>query len=209
MSMLLCPVFPDRKLAFVAIPKNAGTSIRVAFGVAQGFVAEGERVEKPYRKPWPSVDTREEIIALGDAGFTRFCVCRNPWERFASFWLDKGHGNRFLSRSKNPFEEGMGFSRFVETALAIPDHEADRHYRLQTGFIFEGDTLLVDRILRFERLHEDWGELSREFGLPALPHYKKTGASRTYRRLFDDHPDARRLVEERYRRDLEFFGYEY
>jgi Sulfotransferase family len=148
-------------------------------------------------------------MALQTKGFTRFCICRSPWERFVSFWQNKGHGKIFLANGSNPFKEGMGFPRFVETALSIPDRDADRHYQAQTGFVFEGDTLLVDRVLRFENLETEWEDLRREFDLPALPHYKQTGAHLTYRSVFDEFPEARERVEERYRRDIEFFGYEY
>ena len=62
--MLHCPIIPDQKLAFVAIPKNAGTSIRMAFGQAQGFLAPGEYIKGVARKPWPSVDTKLAVHKL-------------------------------------------------------------------------------------------------------------------------------------------------
>jgi hypothetical protein len=100
-GMLICPVIPAKKLAFVAIPKNAGTSIRVAFGHSQGFVSEGEPVAKVHSKPWPSVSDKATVKILGSLGFLRFCVARNPWERFASCWQDKreNRGNRLLPRT--------------------------------------------------------------------------------------------------------------
>jgi len=208
-GMLLCPILPKEKLAFVAIPKNAGTSIRGAFGIAQGFVRQGEIVKKVYSKPWPGVGSKAEIEALRNSGFLRFCVSRNPWERLVSCWQSKITNDTFLRKTPGLFHAHMDFPSFVEAAFSVPDKKANRHYRSQMEFIMHKDTVLVDRILRFENLEEDWEGLRKEYDLPALPHYKQTNAAVSYQRIYSEYPELKEQVASRYARDIEFFGYDF
>ena len=213
-GMLRCPILPKEKLAFVAIPKNAGTSIRVAFGIAQGFVRQGEIVKKVSSKPWPGVGSKAEIEALRNSGFLRFCVSRNPWERLVSCWQQKimnRSSSSFTWKTKNHglFHAHMDFPSFVEAALSVPEEKANRHYRSQVGFIMHKDTVLVDRILRFENLEEDWECLRKEYDLPALPHYKQTSSAESYQRIYSEYPEIKEQVASRYARDIEFFGYDF
>lgn len=207
--MLVCPVVPEKKLAFVSIPKNAGTSIRVAFGVAQGFHQEGEKVVNVSLKRWPSVKTKEMINLLGLLGFHRFSVARNPWERLVSCWKDKRHNEEFLRKSGGLFRGGMDFPSFAEVACSVPDDNADRHCRSQLSFISIREKVLVDRIIRFETLGPDWEVLRQEFHLPALPHYKQTGATDSYLELYEKYPETKELVTRRYREDIDYFGYDF
>ena len=208
-GMLVCPVVPEKKLAFVAIPKNAGTSIRVAFGVAQGFLQEGEKVVSVSSKRWPSVKSKEMINLLGFLGFHRFSVARNPWERFVSCWQDKLNNESFLRKSGGLFRRDMDFPSFAEAAFSVPNDKADRHYRSQLSFISNRGKVLVDRIVRFEKLGSDWEVLRQEFDLPALPHHKQTGATDSYLELYEKYPETKELVTHRYRQDIEYLGYDF
>ena len=203
--MLLCPIIPDKKLAFVAIPKNAGTSIRCAFGVAQGFVEQGQIVRKVHKKPWPSVHTKKDIQALKQEGYLRFCVARNPWVRLVSCWQEKI--GKLTARQPNKFQLNMNFSHFARAVHAIPDKKSNRHFRSQLSYVYDGDVLLVDHFLRFETLRADWEMLQERFDLPALRHHRHTGADDSYRALYEKSPEARALVAKRYARDIEYFGY--
>jgi hypothetical protein len=200
-------VIPEKKLAFVAITKNAGTSIRVAFGNAQGFVSEGEPVERVASQPWPSVSDKATIKALRYLGFLRFCVARNPWERFVSCWQDKRADASFLR--KTGFREAMEFHDFVEAAFSVPDEKANRHYRFRLSCISYRGKVLVDRLLRFENLGSDWEALRVEFDLPSLPHCKPSGAADSYRALYEKYPQTKQRLAQRYRRDIQYFGYEF
>ncbi|MEM8954978.1 MAG: sulfotransferase family 2 domain-containing protein [Verrucomicrobiota bacterium] len=205
--MLVCPIIPDKRLAFVGIPKNAGTSIRVAFGIDQGFVQPDDVVKRVFAMPWPSVASKAEIHDLKEKGYLRFCVARNPWARLISCWQNKRFARSWFTNVPGAFEFGMDFLPFARAAHATPDDQTDRHLRSQTAYIFDGDTLLVDRILRFERLHDDWQMLRSEFNLPPLPHYKPTGAEDAYRALYEEFPEAKDLVAKRYAADIDYFNY--
>ena len=207
--MKLCPIIPDKKLAFVAIPKNAGTSIRVAFGVAQGFAAPDEVVKGSYTRPWPSVGSKQEIHALKAEGYLRFCVARDPWSRLVSCWKNKSRKLNWLRQNTDDFQANMPFLPFARAACSIPDERSDRHLRSQFTYVFDGDLLLVDRILRFETLEEDWEGLRKQYDLQALPHYKRSRSQFYCWDLYNQLPEARELVAKRYARDIEFFGYEF
>lgn len=208
-NMLVCPIIPDKKLAFVAIPKNAGTSIRVAFGVAQGFIAPDEPVTKVHSKPWPGVPSKRKIEWLGRLGYLRFSVIRNPWERFVSCWQNKRNAENFLRMTRGLFRPDMDFPSFLETAFSVPEEAANRHYQTQVGFIHHEGRLLVDRFLRFETLGADWESLRTEFDLPPLPHYKRTGADASWKQVYAQYPGTRERVTERYAADIERFDYRF
>jgi hypothetical protein len=119
-AIIRCPIIPDQKLAFVAIPQNAGTSIRAAFGQAQGFVEPGEFVKGLCNKPWPAVHTKREIQALEAQGYLRCCVARTPWARLASCWKNKRRNSNWVRANADHFVHDMEFLPFVRVVCAIP-----------------------------------------------------------------------------------------
>ncbi len=216
MSFLRCPIIPDKKLAFVAIPKNAGTSIRTAFGVAQGFINEHDEVKDIHRMNWPSAGENSKIRDLRKQGYLRFCVCRNPWERLVSCWQQKkgSHSFIFNRRHHGLFKLDMKFDDFVNAAFSVPDYRANRHYRSQFSFISHRrksrrKILLIDQVLRFESLIADWEDLRHKFGLPVLPHHNNTGATNSYIEIYKKYPKLETKVADRYASDIAFFGYDF
>jgi hypothetical protein len=98
----------------------------------------------------------------------------------------------------------MPFPDFVRAVVRLPDNRCDLHLRSQHRFITDRHGTVVDFIGRFERLEEDWDVLRERFGLPALPQ-RNVSSRAQYADAYT--PELARLVAERYRRDVELFGY--
>jgi Sulfotransferase family len=77
------------------------------------------------------------------------------------------------------------------------------HCRPQHEFICDPNgVVLVDEVLRTERLSEMFAAMCARFGVTSTPFPKK---SSTHKESFD--PQSVRIVNELYRRDFELFGY--
>jgi hypothetical protein len=100
------------------------------------------------------------------------------------------------------------FPAFVRAAIEFSDDKADRHIRSQQWFLTDSrGELLVDYVGKFETLFEDFLVVSQRLGLDAeLPHLLKS-ERRPYQEYYTD--ELRDLVSQRYRRDIDLFGYEF
>lgn len=127
--------------------------------------------------------------------YFKFCIVRNPWDRFLSFY----HQN--------------GGSRGKRTVSEVLDRPVVRKLRSKgVNLMCIDGTLAVNRVCRFERLTEDLEEVRLQLGLPEpldLPRAK--GKTRTDRRHYREVlTDAERdRIAELLREEIELFGYEY
>lgn len=168
------------------------------------------------------VDKSRFYVSRKDAGRLRdywsFAFVRNPWDRLVSCYTEKirsdGDPANFVngvSKILLPygvFFAGMSFSEFAISVAGIPDVDAEPHFKSQYTFITtHNGQSEVDFIGRFERLSEDFAYVSRRLGFtPDLPHLL-TSAHRDYRSYYDS--DLATVIHERYRQDIELFGYEF
>lgn len=96
--------------------------------------------------------------------------------------------------------------------LRLPrDHHGgifERFYLNQLDYISDGQTILVDRVLRFEDLSREFDELARRLAFPGrLPHVNRSSRNAPYHGYYDS--TASGLVAQRFRRDCEYFGYDF
>ncbi len=158
-----------------------------------------------------------------DAGLFSFTFVRNPWDRLVSCYRDKilGEVPDFTSFDArrgvahclarfDAFRAGMSFDDFARAVAAIPDEEADDHFRSQHTFITNtlGD-ITIDFVGRFEALAEDFRAVCEKLGLPLLmlPHVQAAGTRRRYTEYYS--PESREIVASRFREDVILFGYRY
>ncbi len=106
------------------------------------------------------------------------------------------------------------FRTFAETVCKIPDPRANPHFRSQhVGMVLAGGAHLVPGLWvgRFENLTEDFARVASRIGAPhlRLPHLTRSPSrqSRHYRDLYDG--DLAERVGDRFRRDVELFGYSF
>ncbi len=180
------------RFAFVHINKTGGSSI-----------------ERALRIPFRHETALEQIERLGPEHWKRrltFTVVRNPWDKVVSQYHYRSRLNRL-----SPDEREVSFDKWVHRTFGAQDSKyfnVPRMFMPQTAWITDHDgTILVDRVCRFERLHDDFHAICRELGINAqLPHLKSS-RHRPYRDYYS--PSLRRIVEEWFRPDLEQFGYEF
>jgi hypothetical protein len=224
----------EHRFIFVKTRKTAGTSIETYLSSrcgAQDIVSpvkppEPGHVPRNYRglfNPWPEIRAsggrrtfrtlsqlvrRRRFLGLLPAyvlrsrlpretwdGYFKFCVERNPWDKVVS-------GFHFQAQ-----ERGMRLS--FEEFLASRRLFGLSDFRMYTDPT-DGRPI-VDRILRFEALDRELGEVLERLGLPwngALGVRAKSGFRRDrrpYAELYDE--PGRRRVAEVFVREIALLGY--
>jgi hypothetical protein len=147
--------------------------------------------------------------------FERIAFVRNPWDRLVSCYADKilrDKTHEAMAESIEQYdyyENYMPFADFARAVSRIPDKKANRHFRSQHTFLTDrsGD-LMPNRIGYFETLSEDFARMCREHDMPnlELPRFKVTRRT-DYRDYYD--AETIDLVRERYKTDIELFGYKF
>ena len=202
---------------YVDIAKVASSSLKATFADLLGLDgASGNPHEIMYPEPGWVTPSGERIYPEHFA----FAFVRDPWDRLVSCYRDKIRGEvggftgiadsgvaHCLARF-DVFAPDMSFVEFVRAVAAIPDHQADEHFRSQADYVTneQGD-VAVDFVGRYERLAADFADVAAAIGLPVsvrLPRLQAAPAQ-DHARCYDAETSA--LVAARYARDIGLFGY--
>lgn len=208
-------------LFFIHVPKTGGTSIRSAirgkyglsaipeqFMQAEAFRAlnEGGCVTGGHNSP-------DQLSVLrGHPYFneaTGFMVVRNPWDRAASLW----RYHRDISKGPWTFDS---FGTFCETlrrrskSWQISNISARERLAPQAEWF---DFALIDHVLKFETLREDWDEMWLALGreMPKLMHHNTFAehsgqdSYQSYKDIYT--PELVDLVGDLYSADIDTWGY--
>lgn len=221
------PYFPDQKLLFIHIPKNAGKSVEMALGldktlsdlyrlgrrgIANRAAVLLQRLTAPSqarRRLHGVLDvtltaqhlTFQEIRLLNLApaeGVRSFAVIRDPFERAVSTFLHVG--NRDGGGGPEAFEDFC--LRWFD--LPHPDHNLMALSRRQIDFVRDCDGRIgVDRLLPQSRLGTALAEMFAEWGLPArsLGHEGNQTRGRNVDHWMTGR--ARAMIAERFAEDIE------
>ncbi|MFA5582364.1 MAG: sulfotransferase family 2 domain-containing protein [Paracoccaceae bacterium] len=219
----------EKGFIFIHIPKTAGVSVasmlapyrrnrwldrkplRAAINLAS--VYSGLSVERAFGgRVIPEHAGLNQLCALvpglDPARYYSFAIVRNPWDRVASAF----HYDQHVSRSRylRPGywqTRGAGFSDWLA-------HHAGRRASGRIASQFDmictpaRDGVAITRLVRFEHLADDFGDVARRIGLAdgALPRLN-VSRNRDYRRLYCDADAA--LVADIYADDIRAFGYRF
>jgi chondroitin 4-sulfotransferase 11 len=176
------------KCIFVHIPKTGGTSVEVAL---QGHPEPDSIIHKT------ALEYKNQNSDIWDDYF-KFTIVRNPWDLMVSWW-------KWRMRNKK-----TTFPGFIKNQKnLIPGNEYLKPGLTYFDFISDGNNILVDKICRFENLQEDFDDVCKEIGIipqQKLPH--KNEMKRThYSDYYDD--KIRKRVADKFKKDIEYFNYEY
>ncbi len=159
--------------------------------------------------------------------YFKFAVVRNPWGRAVSCWLSKVRApDERVARLIEPYpglHPGMPFDAFVDWLASDHgrDELADRHWVSQHRFLVNSEgRLAVDFVGRYERLQADFDLVCDRLGLPRteIPTLNTRDTYRGFTERYsqdENHsyyldwltPRTAGLLAERYRTDIEMFGY--
>ena len=189
-------------------PKCAGRGIRQQLEHYNCYVVDKKpqigkilcvRPETDWRK------SRDRDRAFWDSSW-KFAIVRNPWDRFIS-------GCEYIKQKYPRRCKHLYTKPIRKIAFDLPKRrnslgEVHITRSLSSILTHEGE-LLVDFVVRFERLEEDWEEVCLRLGRN-IP-LKKTNASRRkpYQHYFDKDPALRDRIAEVFAEDIERFGYTY
>lgn len=197
-------LLPAQKLLYVPVPKVANRSIKAALAAAAGLPFTEEKEPDFQTVPLTAVPHLTDYF--------RFTFVRHPLDRLVSCYAQKvvlyarqlqmpllfwRYGRRFWPE--------MSFAEFVTAVAGIPDGRADRHFRSQHTFVYQGGKPIVDFVGRFEQLASDWAQVQTQTGLGPLPHFNPS-PHKPFAEMYT--PALAQLAATRYRQDMALFGYE-
>lgn len=194
------------RFIFVKTLKTAGTSIEVFLSDRCGpddvltpilphVEPHRPRNHDGFYNHMPAADVRARVGRRVWGSYLTFCVERNPWDKTLSYYHMQNH------------RAGGGLT--LGDFLAGNDfpHNLPTYADPRTGRV------IVDRVLRYERLAEELGEVFGRLGIPfdgslgvnAKSEYRAD--RRPYREVYT--PAQAALVGRVFAREAELHGYEY
>lgn len=196
------PIFArnGRRVAFIHIPKAAGSSIE------RHFEQSGWQMEyyQPCKTPWEPalhhltyVELRELVEDLDE--IPSFCIVRNPFKRMVSEW----RWQRTAMRST--LLNFPDFVHRVDVSLKSCKTYWDNHWRPQSDFFDEN----IDNVMHLESLDKDFSAFLDQNGLEAMDQIPRIGRSKLGGRFprLTVNDEALGRVRKIYRDDFELFGY--
>lgn len=147
--------FSHVPLKFIHNPRSAGTSLE-NWGFFHGF--KWGRVDRDFLKEhglgWHF--TWDETHTDPYLGFKKFAVVRNPFKACVSRIYYEG----ILKYPKTSEEFNLTIRR-EEGGLQLPDEFIHPQHK----FVYKGEKKMVDHVLRFENLKEDFESIINEYGI--------------------------------------------
>lgn len=124
--------------------------------------------------------------------YFKFCVVRNPWDRFVSVY------NYFR------YSELMSFKKFSQNMPA-------RNCILPLFDFYNLKNYSIDYFIRFEDLKSGIKDVCNKTNIDyktiKLRHFKNKKNTKHYTEYYDN--ETRELVAEKYAKDIEYFGYKF
>lgn len=133
--------------------------------------------------------------------YYKFAVIRNPFERAVSDYFWRLRSSR---RKDIPFSEYLKDVASGSNKTGLLHRGATRNWDM----ISINNTIIVDKIARFENLSDDVQVIAKTLGIPNfnLGHKVKVGQPRNYREFYGDEELA--LMQRAFGQEIDYFGYE-
>jgi len=195
-------VWDDLRLVYLRVPKSANSSIRLSLPGGEQQRLDIQRLERRF------------------PGHLSFSFVRNPWARLVSVYCDKirpepvaddphfpnGVHRGFVQRGL-PMRAGMPFEEFAEVTCAHADEATEKHLMSQAFFLVRDGAIVPSFLGRVESMADDWRSLAAMAGFEAPVMH----LNRTQHADYTSYYDGRlvNLVGDRYRPDVEIFGYDF
>lgn len=197
-------IFHKWNLVFIGIPKCASVSFHVMFSnKTDDFLHSHETII--------------DVLNNNDEDFlftyNSLCVVRNPYDRFYSAWKHnhphpgpvsiesyKEDFNNFVKKQFKPGKFGVELSH--------------PHYWPQYKFVTLNKRIVIDDVLRFEDLYNEWQKFQEKWNKQTqknfsmnlnLVHENSSKVQTPWNQVYNS--ESLKMVEEYYRLDFEIFNY--
>lgn len=213
------------KIIFIHIQKAGGSSIQRLFEQLDPELVTQIAIDPSKNRPKHcfATDISEVIGEKMFNEYTTFSVVRNPFDRLVSwYWMLKLRS--FEEKNPDIIETPGDKVNFAlmdalnehastfEAFVSLPeDHECSlfkRFFFNQLDYLSEGNKVIVDHVLTFENLNDDFANFAKQQSITgSLSHINKTPRQADYRRYYND--TTQPLVAARFQHDLDYFNYHF
>ena len=181
-----------KKFLLAHIPHTGGTSIKDSL----------RKHSIEITRPHPHL-TLKQIkdkfpFSLVFKKFYKIIVVRNPWD-----WQISAYHYLLRARKHRHHLEVSrlnGFNEFVNWRLK-------NEFYLQKDFMFDGDKLLADKIIKFENINEEMTNFFNEFGINTHLQHLNKSKRKDYRKYYDE--KTKNIFLDAYKEDITMFDYSY
>lgn len=211
------------KFVFIAIPRTGSTSLRSVLNEVSDINSVYKYQANDENPFYHHISALEIKNIFADKGwdwdsYTKFCVVRNPFDRSVSLYHHRIDTQSRVAPGKPAIYNilrGLKYKLFYNKTFAqwLGSKESNQGLsRSVKSFTFDAEgNCLVDKFIRFEHLDDEFDELARELGFNAevsqIDKQNKTQKRVEYRSYYDS--DTRKQIEDRYRFEIDTFGYEF
>ena len=202
--------FRTPTFAFIHIPKTGGTSIR---NHLQKLNTGRDKSITTPSSPWGHRAAITVKRQVPDDCIT-FAVVRNTWSRIASLYKYSAPQQDFSQWICDMISGKIGISisqLYFITDSNISTSKINNNKKMVFKQHIYSDNIIVDYLLRFENLKQDWEYMCWVLNIPytTLPHDNKTLAkdNMDYRDLYT--LDNVECIEEHFSQEIEYFGYKF
>lgn len=143
----------------------------------------------------PAIEVRQKVGTEVWGSYYKFCVERNPWDKVLSFyWMEKSRNDGDLSLDEFLQRDHVGVN-----------------WHLYAGD--EGKSPIVDRVLKYETLGKELGEVFNNLGVPWAGGLEPKAKSeyrhdrRPYREVLTN--EQAQLIARKFSKEIDWHGYEY
>ena len=191
-------VFHKYKLIVVGIPKNASSSLSDVLKNKTDNSHDHRTLIDEYNY------NDSDLLST----YTSLAVVRNPYDRFFS-------GVHQIRRDATE-NNNLTVQEVIEQEIYYKEQGINEAFYTQNQFIYLGKILLVDKIIKYENLHEEWKNFTEEYNKTAeykikkvLPFSNTTKNKKSWTEEFKTlTQDQLDLINTMYERDFKLFGYE-
>lgn len=201
------PISETYEAIFIHIPKNAGESIEKTLGMYEG---------PPEKTYWGVVDHTVVLQHLSANAlkqrlndddrwdsYHKFAVVRNPWSKAVSeyqWYLNYGPKISF-----NSWVVSLANRIKINSSINVLEIG---HNLPQSDYIYDGNRLLIDSVLKFENIADEFRSLCSKQNWDVQLKYTKDTASKwklDFRDIYDE--QSVEIISNIYQEDINRFGY--
>ena len=202
------------KFIFIHINRCGGTAIAKALlpyldakDVILGYTPQFEKISEKNKEKgylWKHSRAIEVRKILGENvwdNYFKFSFVRNPYDRIVStyhWWIENGENYRPDITKKI-------------AAISFRAYLSSRYFYIKPCgyYIDDGNgNIIVDFIGKFENINEDFGKICNNIGFPIIGLTRQNLSRRSYNRNYYNNYKAKQIISNRFRKDIEFFGYD-